>query len=145
MKIISLLVFVFALIGSWYLTHREQTIPESVHAGIQDELKQIIAEYVQKNLPNSKNLTFKRFWTETLQKNKIKASFIYSFDDTNETSGAVGMEIDGFAILNKVSENPDSTEWSFDELKILNNGIEFREPIRISPKDAANGEQVPEH
>lgn len=144
MKIISLLVFVFALIGSWYLTHREHAIPEAVHVGIQDELKQIIADFIQKNLPNSKNLVFKRFWTESLQKNKIKASFTYSFDDVNENSGPVNMEIEGYAILNKVSENPDSTEWSFDELKVLNNGLEFREPLRISPKDN-DGQPLPGH
>lgn len=148
MKIISLIIFLFALVGSWYLTHREQAIPESVHMGIQNELKQIIADYVQKNLPNSKNLTFTRFWTESLQKNKVKATFSYTFDDMNESSGPVNMQIEGYAILNKVADNADSAEWSFDELKILNNEVEFREPLKISPKEMeepSSGQPVPEH
>jgi len=138
MKIISLVVFVVALIGSWFLAHRDAPIPESVHQGIQNDLKRVISEYVQKNLPNSKNLTFKKFWTEALQKNKVKASFVYSFDDANEKSGPINMEIEGYAILNKVNEDPNSTEWSLDEIHVLNNGLEYKEALKITPNADAD-------
>jgi alpha-mannosidase len=134
MKIISLVVFVLALIGTWYISHRQQVVPESVHVGIQNDLKRIIAEYVQKNLPGSKNLIFKKFFTETLQNNKVKATFLYSFDDTNENIGASNLEIEGYAVLNKVGESAQSTEWSMDELHILNNSVEFKDPMKITPK-----------
>jgi hypothetical protein len=112
-------------------------IPESVHQGIQNDLKRVISEYVQKNLPKSKNLVFKKFWTEALQKNKVKASFVYTFDDTNDKSGPINMEIQGYGILNKVADNADGSEWSLDELHVLNNGVEFKEPLKITP--SANG------
>jgi hypothetical protein len=143
MKIISLVVFLIALIGSWFLSHREATVPESVHAGIQSDLKQIITEYVQKNLPNAKGIVFKKFWTETIAKNKIKATFAYTFDDTNDKSGSIGMEIDGYAILNKVSENAEQMEWSFDELHINNNSVEFKDPLKITSKPDAGEEEPP--
>jgi len=138
MKIISLVVFLFALVGSWFLAHRDAPIPEAVHQGIQNDLKRVISEYVQKNLPNSKNLVFKKFWTEALQKNKVKASFVYSFDDANDKSGPINMEIEGYGVLNKVSENADSTEWSLDELHILNNGVEFKEALKVTPTPDAD-------
>ena len=142
MKIISLVVFLFALVGSWFLAHRDAPIPEAVHQGIQNDLKRVISEYVQKNLPNSKNLVFKKFWTEALQKNKVKASFVYSFDDANDKSGPINMEIEGYAILNKVTENADSSEWSLDEIHVLNNGLEYKEALKITPNadaDESNG------
>src|SRR4051794_32296101 len=138
MKIVSLLVFVVALIGTWKLAHRDQPISDAVHSGIQTDLKRIITEYVQKNLPNAKNLVFKRFWTESIQNNKVKASFAYSFDDANDKTGAASLDIAGFAILNKVSENADSAEWSMDELHILNSGVEFKEALKITPHPDAD-------
>lgn len=138
MKIISLVVFLIALVSSWFLAHREVPIPESVHMGIQNDLKQVIADYVQKNLPNSKNLAFKKFWTETLANNKVKATFAYTFDDTNDKSGSIGMLIEGYAILNKVSESAESMEWSFDELHISNNSVEFKEPLIVNSKPGSD-------
>jgi hypothetical protein len=142
MKIISLVVFVLALIGSWFLAHRDAPIPESVHQGIQNDLKRVISEYVQKNLPNSTNLVFRKFWTEALQKNRVKASFVYSFDDIGDKSGPINMEIEGYGILNKVSENADSSEWSLDEIHVLNNGLEYKEALKITPKPDADESSV---
>lgn len=142
MKVISLVVFIVALVGSWYLVQKQPTIPESVHVGIQSDLKKIIGEFILKKLPNAKNLVFKKFWTETLKENKVKATFAYTFEDTNESSGNVGMTIEGYAILNKLSESPEEMEWSFDELHIQNSDVEFKDPIHISskpdPEESAN-------
>lgn len=136
MKIVSLLIFGAALIGSWAMVHAPRPVAESVHIGIQSDLKNIIAEYVQKNLPESKNLVFQKFWTETVNKDRVKASFSYSFDNDSDGETA-NVEIQGTAILNKVDENPETVTWSFDELTISDNKVTFSEPIQITANAGA--------
>lgn len=134
MKIVSVVFFALALVGTWYLAHAGKPVAESVHVGIQNDLKRIITEYVQKNLPESKNLHFTKFWTETLSPSKVKAFFLYSFEDTTEEGEPAEVEIDGSAILNKIDETPEASTWSFDELQILDTKVSFNEPIQITSR-----------
>jgi hypothetical protein len=138
MKIVSVLVFGAALVGSWMMTRNQAPIPESVHLGIQDDLKRIITEYVQKQLPESKNLRFQRFWTEALKKNKVKAVFSYSFEDASRGEDAL-LHIEGSAILNKVSETPETVTWSMDELQVEDSTVDFQEPIHITSTASPEG------
>jgi hypothetical protein len=140
MKIVSSLVFAAALIGSWCLSRAHGPMSQSVHIGVQNDLKNIIAEYVQKQLPESKNLRFDKFWTETVKKDRIKASFVYSFEDATQASGPARTQISGSALLNKVDENPETVTYSLDELQILDNRIEFAEPIQITAGAGAAAE-----
>ncbi|MCB0386971.1 MAG: hypothetical protein KDD43_16375, partial [Bdellovibrionales bacterium] len=103
MKYLSLLVFLFAMQWSWSLVHDPSNVSEHIHLGIQDDLKRIISEYIQENLPSSKNLRFERFWTEAIKQDRVKASFIYSFEDDTEVVGPARVEIEGYAILNRDS------------------------------------------
>jgi hypothetical protein len=137
MKIVSVIFFTVALIGTWYMAHSNRPISEAMHASIQTDLKRVITEYVQKNLPESKNLRFDKFWTETVKKDRVKASFVYTFEDTTQGGEPAEIEVDGTAILNKVEETAESSTWSFDELQISDNKVNFTEPIQIT---AAHGE-----
>jgi len=132
MKIVSLLIFGFALIGTWRMAHSRGPMSQSVHVGIQTDLKKIITEYVQKNRPESRNMRFHRFWTESVKKDKIKATFTYSFEDSTEEAGPTSLEISGYALLNKVNEDAAGVTYSLDELHILDNAIRFEEPIQIT-------------
>ena len=136
MKYLSLLVFFFAMQWSWSLIHESSGIEERVHVGIQNELKRIITDYIQETLPNSKGFHFKRFWTESLKKNQVKATFIYSFEDATEETGPARVQVEGYAILNRHSATHEEHDyWNFDELYILNNHVDFKEPIEISTKE----------
>lgn len=132
MKVVSLLVFAVALIGTWSLAHSKKMVAESVHVGIQNDLRNIITEYVQKNLPESKNLRFEKMWTETVKKDKVAAHFVYSFEDNSQGGEPATVQVNGRAILNKINETPQMATWSFDELKILDNEVNFSEPIQIT-------------
>ncbi len=132
MKIVSLVLVLAALIGTWRLAHSRGPMTQAVHVGIQADLKRIITEYVQTNRPDSKDLRFQKFWTETLKDGKIKATFTYTFQDTTEESGLTELEISGVAVLNKIDENPETVTYSLDELQVLDNSIRFEEPIQIT-------------
>ena len=132
MKVVSVLIFTAALIGSWVMVHAKKPVSESVHIGIQNDLRNIITEYVQKNLPESKNLKFEKMWTETLQKDRVKANFVYTFEDSSQAGEPALVQIHGSALLNKVEETPEMVTWSFDQLQILDNKVQFSEPIQIT-------------
>ncbi|MEO0337387.1 MAG: hypothetical protein AAF202_13410 [Pseudomonadota bacterium] len=133
MKFLGVIAFLLLMNWSWSLIHTEVTTSEAVHIGIQNDMKQIISDYIKENLPGSQNLKFSRFWTEKLSEKKIKASFIYSFEDSNAEIGTAKVEVEGTAILSRAPDEDDAMEtWSFDELMIEDNKIEFKDGIQIS-------------
>ena len=158
MKYIGTAFLVFAIYWSWGLARHDQAISQQVHTGIQDELKKLIADYIQQNLPNSTNLNFERFWTEALNENQVQASFIYSFEDSSEQTGKSRVQIEGSAILNRVPEDNKTVsapavdkeedkeeasqkiEWSLDKIEILNNQIDYQDPMNVQPNE---GKLVP--
>lgn len=142
MKYISVLIILFAMQWSWAFIHDERSISQNVHMEIQRDLRNIISEYVQKSLPTSRDLRFERFWTESTGLNQVKASFIYSFIDENVRTGAARVEIEGFALLNRVVNEEMKETWSFDELRILNNQIDFNEPTYITPKGDLDADET---
>lgn len=145
MKIVSVVVFAAAMLSSWFIVHSQRPVAESVHAGIQSDLKRIIAEYVQKTLPESKNLRFHRFYTENVNTARVRAFFKYSFEDTTNTGEAAEVILEGSAVLNKTGESADVATWSFDELKILGNTVNFSEPIQIiSGSEEIDSEDYPQ-
>jgi len=134
MKYLSLLLIMLSMFLSWKWASSSRPVSEDVHAGIQQDLKRIIAEYIQQNLPSSKNLRFDRFWTESMNKNKVKATFLYSFEDSSAETGEARVQVDGYAVLNRKDKSGEDEEydiWSFDELFILNNQVEFKQPLEI--------------
>ncbi len=134
MKFFGVLAFLIAMNWTWSLVHDARSISESVHLGIQDDMKKIIADYIAQNLPTSSGLQFERFWTENLKDNQVKATFVYSFEDANAEVGAARVQVEGYAILNKLaSSNTNYETWSFDELQILDNKVEFKDPMQITP------------
>lgn len=140
MKYLSLIVFLIALQWTWSFSHRPSNVSESAHVGIQSDLKKIISDYITENLPTSRNLRFEKFWSEQLKKNKVKASFVYSFDDEDQESGNARVVIEGYAILNRDSKVDETFDyWNLDELYILNNKIDFKDPMLIDlQKDGTN-------
>ncbi len=136
MKYLSLIIFFVLLQWSWNVSHRPAKIGEDIHIGIQDDLKKFIENYIKENLPTARNLKFDKFWTETIKKDKVKASFSYSFEDQEEKTGPTRVQIEGFAVLNHdTSENEKNEKfdyWNLDELSILNNNIDFKDPLQIT-------------
>lgn len=140
MKYLSLGLIVLAMWWTWDLSSHRDEVSEAVHVEIQDDLKQLITDYIQKNLPQSKNLRFEKMWSEKVKENQVKASFVYSFEDENEEVGAARVEIEGYAILNRdLKPNEKEDIWTFDELNILNNHIVFKDGITVKP--ASDGDE----
>lgn len=132
MKFISLIFFALATTGTWMATHAKRAVEQSVHIGIQNDLKRIITEYVKGKLPDSKNLVFEKFYTKTINAGQVVAFFNYAFEDKTEDGEPARVEIEGSATLNKIEETAEASTWNLDQLKILNNKVDFTEPIQIT-------------
>ena len=132
MKFISLIFFVAAMTGTWLASHAKSAVPESVHTGIQNDLKDIIGDLLRKNAPDSKNLKFERFYTSTDSPTRVTAYFSYAFDDRTADGELARTSIAGSATLNKTGETAAESTWSLDELKLLDSAVDFSEPLQIT-------------
>lgn len=152
MRYLSLIAIVFLMWWSWTATKTPNLIPEDTHVGIQEDLKRVITDYVKDNLPNVKEVKFNKFWTQTLQENRVKAVFSYTFEDdgtgpavenqegntAQEKKPAATVGVAGYAILNhSKQDNTEYDVWSLDELNVENNHIVFKDGSAIQANPAA--------
>jgi hypothetical protein len=131
MRYLSLGVFVLAMYLTWHLIEAPAAVPEATHVLIQEDLKRIISEKIVEDLPNASEIKFDRFWTENMKGDRVKASFIVSFDvpdnDSNEESTRHGIQ--GQYIL---TFDPTANRWSGDG-KFDYTQITFKTGIVVEP------------
>ena len=134
MKFVALFVFIGALWWSWHLTYSETPVRFDTHASLQNEMKTIIGNHIAEKRPSATNLQFKRIWTETLNPDRVKVSFEYSFEDGSDAEGAAEQVLQGYAILNRApsGENGDEDAWSLDEVSADTTAIIFKRGSEIN-------------
>lgn len=130
---------VLLLSWSWAVIQKRPLMHQEIHYSIQTELKTLIETSIKSQLPSAQNVQFTRFWTESLGNKKMKASFLYSFEDSAaEAAEQAELSFEGYAILNRSTESSGDENvelWNLDELKIENNTIEYNNGVVITPGD----------
>src|SRR4051812_45143607 len=101
-KIISLVVLLVLLVGTWNLIHSTPSVTFETHSIMQDRLADIIKTSIKKNRPTAQNFSLIRLWTETLKPDRVRAHFIYRFKEGTGTE-AVDQTLSGEAFLQKTS------------------------------------------
>lgn len=133
-KIISLVVFVAALVWTWNVIHTTPAIGFETHSGIQTKLADLIKQTLTTKKPNAKNVTITRLWTETLSENKVRAVFAYSFNDALEGHESFDQIIEGEAILHREpSEDSAVDKWILQSVRTTNDMVTFTEGSIITP------------
>lgn len=139
MKFLNLILLVLLLSWSWAVIQKQPLMHQEIHYSIQTELKTLIETSIKSQLPSAQNVQFTRFWTESLGNKKMKASFLYSFEDSAaEPNEQAELSFEGYAILNRSTESSGDENvelWNLDELKIENNTIEYNNGVVITPGD----------
>ncbi len=140
MRYINLIILTVLFSVTWCWVQNDQNISEMVHTEIQEEIKVLIRDYIQTQLPTATNLKFTNVWSETINSEEVKAYFKYSFDEAEGDGGRTGMLIDGYARLNKNGVVKQGVEtWTLREIQISNNHIIFKEGITLTPgNDSSN-------
>lgn len=148
-KIISLVVFVAALVWTWNVIHTTPAIGFETHSGIQTKLADLIKQTLAAKKPNAKNVTITRLWTETLSENKVRAVFAYSFNDAIEGHESFDQIIEGEAVLHREpSEDSAVDKWVLQSVRTTNDMVTFTEGSVITPgtdiEDESTIEATPE-
>ncbi len=133
-KIISLIVFIAALVWTWNVIHTSEAVGFETHSGIQAKLAELIENTLAVKKPNAKELAITRLWTETLGDNKVRAVFAYKFIDTAEDGEAMEQVIEGEALLHREpSDQANVDKWTLQSVKTTNDIVVFTEGSTITP------------
>lgn len=136
-KIISLLAFVAALVWTWNVIHTSEAVGFETHSGIQVKFAELIEATLVSKKPEAQDLAITRLWTETLNDNKVRAVFAYSFTEMSEDGEALEQVIEGEAILHREpSDSEDTDKWSLQSVKTTNDTVVFTEGSVITPDRA---------
>ena len=142
-KIVSLIVFIAALVWTWNAVHTSQAIGFETHSGIQAKLADLIKDTLATKKPHAKDLSIQRLWTESLNDNKVRAVFAYKFTDISENGEALEQVIEGEAILHREpSEAANVDKWTLQSVKTTNDIVVFTEGSVVTP--STEGEATPE-
>lgn len=141
MRYVSLLIFILAMGLTWRMVETPAAVPEATHVLIQEDLKRIISEKIAEDLPSAQAIQFDRFWTQNLKGDRVKASFLVSFDlpDSKEPArhGIQGQYVLTF--------DAKTGQWSGDG-DFEYTQISFKNGVVISPtgSDTSDAEPTPD-
>ncbi len=145
-KIISVILFAFALTWTWFAFHSKSEMGIDVHAGIQSKLAQIIEDTIKKKRESSSDFKLIRMYTQQVDNGKVSAQFSYEYVDklsSSDVSEAEGIKqkISGTAILSKtVSEDPSIQKWVIVSIKTGVDSLDFEKGLVIT----SDGQETPE-
>lgn len=140
-KILSLIVFVFALVWTWSLIHSATSVGFETHSGIQQRLNEMIEASLKKARPEAQNLEIFKLWTETLSNNKVRAVFAYKFSDKSESGEMVEQTVAGEAILYREPSDVENEDlWILQSVKTTNDSLIFAEGSLVTPDMDAEAE-----
>lgn len=143
-KIVSLVIFIAALVWTWNVIHTSQAVGFETHSGIQVKLAELITQTLTAKKPNAKDLSISRLWTETLSDNKVRAVFAYKFTDISEDGEAMEQVIEGEAILYRdVSDQENVDKWVLQSVKTTNDMVVFTEGSTVTPGVEETPTEVP--
>ena len=133
-RILSLVIFIAALVWTWNIIHTAPAIGFETHSGIQVKLSELIAATLSAKKPNAKDLTIMRLWTESLDNNKVRAVFAYKFNEASSEGEILEQMIEGEAVLHREpSEAAGVDQWVLQSVKTTNDIVVFTEGSVISP------------
>lgn len=143
-KIVSLVIFIAALVWTWNVIHTSQAVGFETHSGIQAKLAELITQTLTTKRPQAKDLAITRLWTETLSDNKVRAVFAYKFTDVAEDGEAMEQIIEGEAVLYRdVSDQENVDKWVLQSVKTTNDIVVFTEGSTITPGEDVPAEATP--
>lgn len=132
MKYISLVLFVVALGWTWHLVHSESPVSFETHSGIQEKLAQLITDTIKAKRTGASDIVVQKIWTEVINKEKVKAFFVYSFKDSSE-SGVVSSEIRGEGLLEHQGlDEAGNDRWVLSKVQTSSDAIQFEDAMIIT-------------
>lgn len=135
MKYLGVLSFIFLASWTWNIVHTDSEVNFETHSGIQLKLGALIEETIKTRKPESTDIKIEKIWTEFINKSKVKAYFIYSFKD-NDQSGITSTTIQGEGLLERQKDDGSGVDrWSLTHVRTTNDAVVFEEGLVVTPDD----------
>jgi len=132
-KLLGFFIFIGAFIWTWILFNTQDAISISVHAGVQNQLVQLIENSIKKHRPQSSDFQLIHISTEKIDDQKIAAHFSFRYNEKLDDAELTQQTLSGEAILNRgLSENPDVQKWIVQSIKSNSSQIDFKEGLVIT-------------
>ncbi|WP_413558906.1 hypothetical protein [Bdellovibrio sp. HCB209] len=142
-KIVSLIVFVAALVWTWNVIHTNEAIGFETHAGIQTKLAELIKATLESKKPNAKDLRIDKLWTESMNDNKVRAVFAYKFSELSEGGDTLEQIIEGEAILHREPTEDKTDKWTLQSVRTTNDIVVFSEGSTVTPDTPTPADATP--
>ncbi len=132
LKLINALVFFLIIGATQYLVSSDKNVSFEQHVQVQQELSQLIANYIQENLPQMTNFKMHSVYTKAPKKGLMEAHFNYSFTTPlYDGEQLATTELTGTAVLKKIKDEPQ--EWALERVEVEGEVLTFEDPIVITP------------
>lgn len=143
-KIVSLVIFIAALVWTWNIIHISPAIGFETHSGIQMKLGELIKATLSAKKPHATDLSIMRLWTETVDANKVRAIFAYKFTEPTDEGESLEQIIEGEAVLHREPSEGDGVDkWVLQSVKTTNDIVVFTEGSTITPDTVTESESTP--
>lgn len=141
MKYFSVVFLAAALTWTWRVVHGTPSVSFETHSAIQEKLAELLLTTIQQQDSSLKEIQINRVWTELMTGDRIRAHFDYSYSTSpSDESGSAEKAshptrsyLEGVGILERSpGEEKDEDRWVLQQIQILNDRVEFREPLVVS-------------
>jgi hypothetical protein len=141
-KLTQSVVFFLIIWGTQCLVNSEKSVSFEQHVQVQQELSQLIANYVKENIPEMTNFKMHSIYTKPPVKGYLEAFFHYTFTSSvpSSTQQAV-TELSGSATLRKIKDQPNQ-EWALEKIEIDGEAVTFTDPVVITPNKALDKKEA---
>lgn len=132
LKLINSVIFFVIIWATQCLVGVEKSVSFEQHVQVQQELSQLIGNYIKENLPEMTNFKMHSLYTKPPKKGMLEAYFNYSFTTTvAQSAQQATTELTGVAVLRKLKDLPQQ-EWALEKIEIEGEAITFEDPITIT-------------
>jgi len=134
MKYLSLIIFVVLLAATWNMIHRDPSISFETHAGIQEKLAQLIQQTVLAKRPQATEIRIQKIWTEPQSEDRVKAHFIYSFEEPDSEGKKITNQITAEGFLEKQADDGSGLDrWNLSKVQTTNDAVTFEDGLFVTP------------
>ena len=139
-SLFALLGLLALLIITWAALRPDPDFNERLHGILQEKTQTSIAEYVEKNNPEVAQIIFHKISTKPLSRGKIRVSFEYSLNITEEEAAGKIM-IGGSALLSQSEDDP--ARWTLGDFQVKDSAVDFAEPLVIKASLPSEPDESP--
>ncbi|MES2767825.1 MAG: hypothetical protein V4596_01655 [Bdellovibrionota bacterium] len=133
LKLINSIIFFVIIWATQCLVSVEKSVSFEQHVQVQQELTQLIGNYITENLPEMTNFKMHSLYTKPPKKGLLEAYFNYSFTTkVAQSNQHATTELSGIAVLRKLKDEPQQ-EWALEKIEIEGETLTFNDPVVITP------------